>query len=75
MIVIKVVNQQLVQVAFAAGQHPSRQLMSAVLASSNKQLVNSIFARTLIQSSTKSQKVSSLGVQPSIIISFDYPTY
>lgn len=58
MIIIKIVNQQLVQVAFA-GHQPGRQLLSAALASSNnKKQVGSIFARTLVQSSAQSQKVS-----------------
>lgn len=53
MIIVKVINQRLVQVAAlpAAKQHVS----SALLAGKQQQL---LFARTLIQSTSKSQKVS-----------------
>uniref|UniRef100_A0A6G1S4J9 Transmembrane protein 53 n=2 Tax=Aceria tosichella TaxID=561515 RepID=A0A6G1S4J9_9ACAR len=63
MIIIKIVNQQLVQVAFA-GHQPGRQLLSAALASrNNKKQLGSIFARTLVQSSAQSQKVTNANNQ------------
>lgn len=58
MLVLKIVNQQLVQVAFAGGQQPSRQLLAGSLSSRNRKQLNQ-FVRTLIQSSAQSQKVSS----------------
>lgn len=59
MIVLKIVNQQLVQVAFAAGQHPSRQVLTNSLSCQNRKQLNQ-FVRTLVQSSAQSQKVSEL---------------
>lgn len=58
MIIVKVINQRVVQVAFAA-QQPSGHILSGVLATKNKKQL-ALAVRTLYQSTSHNQKVSSL---------------